>query len=197
MSDEHRYTEITPVSEVDNSDDTETDTQEQEKISKDFVPHYLPTYRISSKYYAVPIIVVVILSGLLAYITYFVAGIDDIDGGYLPEGDLGPWAGIINGIIFTLLAAGMAFLIIFVIRKLGMGAIKYISNGADVMAPGVVGADPEIQVNEPVWVRDEKNLRPLVVGISLMTGPMMVSSKSEKAVRSLHYVGDKLWNIKL
>ncbi len=78
-----------------------------------------------------------------------------------------------------------------------MGAIKYISNGADVMAPGVVGADPEIQVNEPVWVRDEKNLRPLVVGISLMTGPMMVSSKSEKAVRSLHYVGDKLWNIKL
>ena len=130
MENKDDYMEIEPVSNATNSNDSldedTNETNEKEVIEKDFVPHYLPTYRIRSSYYAVPIILVIVLAGALAYLTYFVAGIDDIDGGYLPEGDLGAWAGIINGIIFTAMAAGMAFLIIFLIRKLGMGVIKYI-----------------------------------------------------------------------
>lgn len=78
-----------------------------------------------------------------------------------------------------------------------MGAVKFISNGADVMAPGVTDADKEIQVGEPVWVRDEKNHQPLAVGIGLMTGEAMIKSNSEKAVKSVHYIGDGLWNIKV
>jgi len=78
-----------------------------------------------------------------------------------------------------------------------MGAVRFISNGADVMEPGVTDADIEIQVGEPVWVRDEKNHQPLVVGISLMTGEDMITNHSDKAVKSFHYVGDNLWNIKI
>lgn len=78
-----------------------------------------------------------------------------------------------------------------------MGAVKFISNGADVMAPGVVDADRDIQASDLVWVRDEKNHQPLAVGIGLMSGDAMVKSNSEKAVKSLHYIGDGLWNLKI
>ena len=36
-----------------------------------------------------------------------------------------------------------------------MGAVKFLANGADVMAPGIVDADPEIEPEDMVWVRDE------------------------------------------
>ena len=78
-----------------------------------------------------------------------------------------------------------------------MGAVKFISNGADVMSPGIVDADLDIQAEDIVWVCDENNNQPLAVGVALMTGPVMIQSTSEKAVRVIHYVGDKLWTIKL
>ena len=76
-----------------------------------------------------------------------------------------------------------------------MGAVKYVYNGADVMAPGIVDADPEIKPGDLVWVRDEKNLRPLAIGEALMPGPEMVASEKGKAVRSIHHVGDALWKL--
>ena len=76
-----------------------------------------------------------------------------------------------------------------------MGAVKFVYNGADVMAPGIVDADPAIEVGDLVWVRDEKNLRPLAVGEALMAGPEMVASEKGKAVRSIHHVGDPLWKL--
>lgn len=76
-----------------------------------------------------------------------------------------------------------------------MGAVRFIYNGADVMAPGIVDADPAIQVGDLVWVRDERNLRPLAIGEALLLGPEMVASKQGKAVRSIHHVGDLLWKL--
>jgi PUA domain protein len=75
-----------------------------------------------------------------------------------------------------------------------MGAVKYVSNGADIMAPGIVDADKEIVVDDLVWIRDEKNLQPLAIGRALMTGIEMIQNNKDKAVKSLHYVNDKLWN---
>ncbi|MDD1769534.1 MAG: RNA-binding protein [Methanomassiliicoccales archaeon] len=74
-----------------------------------------------------------------------------------------------------------------------MGAIKFVINGADVMGPGIVDADESIAVGDYVWVRDEKNLKPLAVGVALTIGAEMRSKKPGKAIRSLFYVGDKLW----
>ena len=76
-----------------------------------------------------------------------------------------------------------------------MGAVKFLANGADVMAPGIVDADPGIQKEMSVWVRDQNNLRPLLIGTALMNGPEMKSANGGKAVKTVHFVGDKLWNL--
>lgn len=76
-----------------------------------------------------------------------------------------------------------------------MGAVPYVTKGADVMAPGIVDADPEIQEGDMVWVRDERNLVPLAVGRALIPAGEMVKGERGKAVRTLHQVGDWLWKI--
>ena len=94
-------------------------------IDKDFIPHFFPTYRISRKFYPLPIILVVICAGLLAYATYVLAGIQ-IEGGYVSEEQYGATAGLINGIIFTVMAAISSFIIIFIVKKKGIEVLKYI-----------------------------------------------------------------------
>ncbi len=74
-----------------------------------------------------------------------------------------------------------------------MGAVRFVANGADVMGPGVVDADPGIVEGDMVWVRDERNRRPLATGRALVPGEMMRSKPKGKVVESVHFVGDKLW----
>ena len=76
-----------------------------------------------------------------------------------------------------------------------MGAVPYVMNGADIMAPGIVEADPEIMEGDGVWLRDIRNGKALAVGIALVNGETMVEGKKGKAVRNLHYIGDELWNL--
>jgi len=108
----------------------------------------------------------------------------------------------VNGEILAMVIEGRIFPSIRGILKYGadgcfvtvdMGAIPYVANGADVMSPGVVEADPGLTEGDMVWIRDEKNLRPLAIGRALMAGPDMVDATSGKAVETIHYVGDKLW----
>jgi len=76
-----------------------------------------------------------------------------------------------------------------------MGAVKFLANGADVMAPGIVDAHPDIKKGMPVWVRDQKNKRALAIGLALMDSAEMIGSDSGKAVKTVHYVGDKIWDL--
>ena len=76
-----------------------------------------------------------------------------------------------------------------------MGAVPFVYNGADVMAPGIVDADPSIGPGDFVWVRDEKNRRPLAVGRAIMDGPTMAREERGKAVETVHHVGDDLWRL--
>lgn len=75
-----------------------------------------------------------------------------------------------------------------------MGAVKFVTNGADVMAPGIVDADKSIESEDIVWIRDQMHKKPLAVGIAIMNGADMVSSSKGKSVRLVHYIGDRLWN---
>ncbi|MFX1425116.1 MAG: hypothetical protein ACFFBE_01590 [Promethearchaeota archaeon] len=102
--------------------DLDSDTK---VVKKDFIPHYFPTFRIKRKLYPVPIILVVIIAGILAYLTYVQAGVQ-IDGGYFSESEYGAIGGIINGLIYTILAGFSAFIIIYIIKKKGVGALMYI-----------------------------------------------------------------------
>ena len=76
-----------------------------------------------------------------------------------------------------------------------MGAVKFVTNGADVMAPGIVDADKNINAGDQVWICDEKHHKPLAVGIAIINGEKMISEKKGKSVKIIHYVGDLLWNI--
>jgi PUA domain protein len=71
------------------------------------------------------------------------------------------------------------------------GAVRFVVNGADIMKPGIVSADPEIAVGDLVIVVEERHKKPLAVGRALVAGAEM---KGEgKAVKSLHHVGDAIW----
>ena len=76
-----------------------------------------------------------------------------------------------------------------------MGAVKFVTNGADVMAPGIVDADKSIVENSQVWICDETHHKPLATGVALMDGQQMISESKGKAVKLLHYIGDSLWSL--
>lgn len=104
---------------------SQTKKKNKEKVDKDEVPNFFPTFRVKSALYPVPILIVVILSGILAYVTYVEAGIQ-IEGGYISEEEYGATAGLLNGIIFVAVAAISSFIIIFLIKKGGINVLKYI-----------------------------------------------------------------------
>jgi len=74
-----------------------------------------------------------------------------------------------------------------------MGAIPYIVNGADVMAPGIVKVDGEFNVNDIVSIVDEKHNKAFAIGLTLVTSEELKNMKKGKAIRNIHYVGDKIW----
>ncbi len=76
-----------------------------------------------------------------------------------------------------------------------MGAVKFITNGADCMGPGIVDADDSIQEGDFVWIRDVNNKVPLAVGQSLRSGADLKAKQAGKAILSLNNVGDKLWKV--
>jgi PUA domain protein len=76
------------------------------------------------------------------------------------------------------------------------GAVKFVAEGADIMCPGVVNADQNIQKGDLVIVTEEAHGKALAIGKALMSGEEMMGEKG-KAVKSLHFVGDKLWNLTL
>jgi len=100
------------------------DTSEKQILDKDFIPNFFPTCRINRNRYPVPIIIVVIIAGILAYMTYVLADVK-IDGGYIPGGS-DPFIGLLNGLIFTVTAVISAFVMIYFAKKKGIIVLKYI-----------------------------------------------------------------------
>lgn len=78
-----------------------------------------------------------------------------------------------------------------------MGAVRFVTKGADIMSPGIVDADDEIVEGDIVIIVEETHNKPLAMGISLISGPEMVENDEGKAIKSLHYVGDAIWNLEL
>lgn len=75
-----------------------------------------------------------------------------------------------------------------------MGAVKPISDGADVMAPGIVEVEDGIEEGEIIGIEDEKNRKIIAIGETLVEEDSL-KGKEGKVVRNLHYVGDKYWSI--
>ena len=73
-----------------------------------------------------------------------------------------------------------------------MGAIPYVCNGADVMAPGITDMDL-FEAGDLVVVRDVTHGKALAVGKALKGSQEIMASRKGKVVENLHYVGDRLW----
>jgi len=73
-----------------------------------------------------------------------------------------------------------------------MGAIPYVCNGADVMAPGIADMD-SFEVGNLVVVRDVTHGKALAIGKALKSSSDIEASRKGKVIENLHYVGDSLW----
>ena len=74
-----------------------------------------------------------------------------------------------------------------------MGAVPFISKGADVMRPGIKEVGSQIEKDGPVIIIDEKHGKPIAVGIAMYSSQEISSMKEGKVIKTLHYIGDKIW----
>ena len=72
------------------------------------------------------------------------------------------------------------------------GAVSFVSDGADVMRPGIVDADEDIAEGDLVAIAEESHGKVLAIGRAMVDGDEMVGD-SGKVVSSVHYVGDDLF----
>jgi len=75
------------------------------------------------------------------------------------------------------------------------GAMRFITEGADLFRPGMIDIDEEIAEKEFVSIVDEKHHKPVAVGLALTSGNEMRLAKKGKMIQTLHFVGDRMWNI--
>ena len=108
----------------------------------------------------------------------------------------------VDGDILGIVVDGTPFLTVRGILKyrpqrryvtVDMGAVPYVTNGADVMGPGIVDADDGIAEGDMVWIRDVRNGAPLAIGRALRPSEELKSKAGGKAIKTIHYAGDKLW----
>ena len=77
--------------------------------------------------------------------------------------------------------------------QVDMGAVPFVCNGANVMSAGINRVSPEIVKGQYVWIREENHHKPLAVGQTLLGSKEMLSLEKGKAIKALHYIGDKVW----
>jgi len=75
-----------------------------------------------------------------------------------------------------------------------MGAVPYVCKGATVMAPGIVRVDGEFNAGDLVLVADVKFGKALAVGEALIDSAAAKGAKKGPVVKTLHFVGDKIWD---
>jgi len=77
------------------------------------------------------------------------------------------------------------------------GAVRFVANGADAMRPGIVSISPDIREGHPVQIVEERYGKPLAIGIALLDATDMERQEKGKSVKSVHYVGDDIWNLEI
>ena len=74
------------------------------------------------------------------------------------------------------------------------GAIQFVSDGADVMRPGIVEAGDEIEAGDLVVINEEAHGKFLAIGRAKTDGSDMVGDEG-RVVESIHHVGDDLYEL--
>jgi PUA-domain protein len=74
-----------------------------------------------------------------------------------------------------------------------MGAVRFVTSGADIMRPGITLFDENIDENDYVVVIDENNKKPLSISKALFGSEQLNEMKTGKVLKNIHYVTDKIW----
>ena len=73
------------------------------------------------------------------------------------------------------------------------GAVRFITNGADVMRPGITKIDPSIKKGDIIKIEEETKHRALAVGKAMYDASEMESISSGKVIKNLHTIQDSIW----
>jgi len=73
------------------------------------------------------------------------------------------------------------------------GAIRFVTNAADVMRPGITHIEPSIKKGDIVVIVDENHDRALAVGKAMFDAKEMENKNSGKVVKNLHTIQDNVW----
>jgi len=140
-------------------------------------------------------------------------GLDlNVDGGFLEMAEYGPWQVVIidrvaqiiqikdesgNKIVFLTLRGLLQRAPEKKFVEVDHGAIPFLMNGADCMVAGIHSADNEIEEGDLIWIRDQTHGQPLALGWALMDGPTLITETKGKGIKTIHNVGDELWEMEL
>lgn len=99
----------------------------------------------------------------------------------------------LNGVLFPTLifSEALSFLPQIVVD---MGAVPYVCNGADIMAPGLCKITGEFKENDLLQVIDERYGKPLAVGVALFDSRSTRKIEHGKIVKNIHHISDKIWS---
>ncbi|UXD21486.1 RNA-binding protein [Ignicoccus pacificus DSM 13166] len=75
------------------------------------------------------------------------------------------------------------------------GAVKFITNGADVMRPGIVDFKGDFKKGDIVLVYTVKLPFPIAVGEALYDLQEMSQMKRGKVIKNIHHLGDELFKL--
>ncbi len=73
------------------------------------------------------------------------------------------------------------------------GAIRFVTNAADVMRPGITHIEPSIKKGDIVVIVDENHDRALAIGKAMFDAKEMENKNSGKVVKNLHTIQDNVW----
>jgi len=110
---------------------------------------------------------------------------------YAINGELKLWksGGDYIPVLTLLLKGGVSLKTIIV----DMGAIRFITNGADIMRPGIKKIDPTINKGDIVRIADETHERTLAVGKALYDSDEMEKITNGKVIKNIHTIKDSVW----
>ena len=74
-----------------------------------------------------------------------------------------------------------------------MGAIPHVTNGAQIMRPGIRQIEGQFSKDDLVAILDEKYRKIIALGIAEMDSDVMRSLTKGRVITNIHYVGDTLW----
>jgi len=110
---------------------------------------------------------------------------------YAINGELKLWKseGDYIPVLTLLLKGGVTLKTIIV----DMGAIRFVTNGADIMRPGITKIDPSINKGDIVRIADETHERTLAVGKALYDAGEMEKITKGKVIKNIHTIKDSVW----